>query len=134
MINCQLREYPINHNGGKRHKIFPRGSRACRHASPRCVDHHLVVRRLSGVHNHVLTRIPQEPTTSVIAQCHAQLVIPFGSSPGQGSNPHNSSTGVWRRQSPTPHNLHNLLNRLGTGKCQEQQENPRRPITQVPLR
>jgi hypothetical protein len=30
-------------------RFFSRGSRACRHASPRCVDQHLVVRQLRGV-------------------------------------------------------------------------------------
>jgi alkylhydroperoxidase family enzyme len=34
---------------GKSQAIFLRGSRACRHASPFCVDQHLVVRRLRGV-------------------------------------------------------------------------------------
>ena len=29
--------------------IPTRGSRACRHASPRCVDQHLVVQRLIGI-------------------------------------------------------------------------------------
>jgi len=30
-------------------RFFFRGSRACRHASPHCVDQHLVVQRLRGV-------------------------------------------------------------------------------------
>ena len=33
----------------KRQPIFSQGSRACQHASPRCVDQHLVVRQLRGV-------------------------------------------------------------------------------------
>jgi hypothetical protein len=48
--------------------FFSRGSRACRHASPRCVDLHLMVRRLIGSPHPSSPRAPQEPTTSEIAQ------------------------------------------------------------------
>jgi hypothetical protein len=36
--------------------IFHRGSLGCHQASPRCVDQHLMVRRLIGIHNRALPK------------------------------------------------------------------------------
>jgi hypothetical protein len=45
----------INHKGSmETPRFFSRGLRACRHASPRCVDQHFLVRRLIGTHNRAL--------------------------------------------------------------------------------
>ena len=41
-------EYPGEIQWTKDNQFLSRGSRACRHASPRCVDQRLVVRRLIG--------------------------------------------------------------------------------------
>jgi len=38
-------------------RFFSRGLRACRHASPRCVDQHLVVRRLRGIARTLSTQL-----------------------------------------------------------------------------
>jgi hypothetical protein len=64
----------INHNIKRNTKIFFRGSRACRHASPRCVDQHYVVRRLIGDPHPSFPRAPQEPTASEVTQWHAQYI------------------------------------------------------------
>jgi hypothetical protein len=57
-VNTSLRREDANHCE-EIHKvdtmIFHRGSLGYHQASPRCVDQHLVVRRLIGVHN----RAPQ---------------------------------------------------------------------------
>jgi hypothetical protein len=64
----------INYNIKRDTKIFSRGSRACRHGSPRCVDQHYVVRRLIGYPHPSSLRAPQEPTASEIIQWHAQYI------------------------------------------------------------
>ena len=51
-VNQSQDEYLFNHQEntkGQENQFFSRGSRACRHVSPRCVDQHLVVRQLRGV-------------------------------------------------------------------------------------
>jgi hypothetical protein len=76
------KEYPcetnhrktINHNIKRDTEIFSRGSRACRHASLRCVDQHYVVRRLIGNPHPSSSRAPQEPTASEVTQWHTQYI------------------------------------------------------------
>ena len=63
--------------------ILSRGSRACQHASPRCVDRSLVGSAANWHHTKPTRWAPQEPTLKVrVAQWHAQLellfVIPVG--------------------------------------------------------
>ena len=44
-----LNQSPGEYQRARDNQFFSRGSRACRHASPRCVDQHLVVWQLRGV-------------------------------------------------------------------------------------
>ena len=70
--------------------FFSRGSRACRHASPRCVDQHFVVQRLIGILHPSSPRAPQGPSTSEVAQWHTQFTrVAFGTPPG--NKPKNTS-------------------------------------------
>jgi len=49
-MNNQSMNTKNNKKANKGHKDLFRGSCACRHASPRCVDLYLVVRSLIGIH------------------------------------------------------------------------------------
>jgi hypothetical protein len=64
----------INHNIKKDTKIFSRGSRACQHASPCCVDQHYVARRLIRNPHPSSPRAPPEPTASEVTQWHTQYI------------------------------------------------------------
>jgi hypothetical protein len=64
----------INHNIKRYTKIFSRGSRACRHASPRCVNQYYMVRWLIGNPHPSSPRAPQEPTASEVTQWHTQYI------------------------------------------------------------
>jgi hypothetical protein len=91
----------INHNIKRDTKILSRGSRAYRHASPRCVDQHYVVRRLIWDPHLSSPRAPQEPTTSeILNDTRNILELPYGSSPGKVQSPsHVARAG--HEQSPT---------------------------------
>jgi hypothetical protein len=77
---------PIIHKMNTR--FFSQGSRACRHANPRCVDLHLVVQWLIGNPKPSSPRAPQEPTANEVAQWHEQFTrVAFGAPPGKAQHP-----------------------------------------------
>jgi hypothetical protein len=81
----------INHNGDTR--FFSRGSRACWHASPRCVDQHLVVQWLRGIVTnlvHTLDTARTYPQVRWLNDMSNPLELPFGSPPGKVQDPSQS--------------------------------------------
>jgi hypothetical protein len=113
----------INHNIKRDTKIFSRGSRACRHASPRCVDQHYVVWWLIGNPHPSSPRALQEPTASEVTQWHAQyiratlwLFVGEGAKPltSRRSRPRTISN-LWGTSSAAP-------SHLSGGNHQEKQE------------
>ena len=61
-------------------QFFSQGSRACRHASPRCVDQHLVVPRLRGVARTSSTQLDT-------ARIEQSTRVTFWLSTGEGTRP-----------------------------------------------
>jgi hypothetical protein len=84
-----------------RHDDLSRGSRACWHASPRCVPLNYVVRWLIG-HTRSLSKGAIR-TYQMARSCNDTsniLMLPCGTSPGKVQTPH-KITGGGQEQSPT---------------------------------
>jgi hypothetical protein len=110
----------INHNIKRDTKIFSRGSRACRHASPRCVDQHYVVWQLIGNPHPSSPRAPQEPTTSEVTQWHAQYIrATLWLFAGEGAKPLASHRSQPRTTSNSCRTSSAAPSRLGGGNHQE---------------
>jgi hypothetical protein len=93
--------------------IFHRGSLGCHQASPRCVDQHLVVRRLIDIHNRVSQRhIYRNCGSSMTRSTRVALRDPHGVStivtePPNYDGPHVPVIVIMTSDSCTyvPHNL-----------------------------
>jgi hypothetical protein len=72
-MNVKTNHQGINQYTIEDTRFFSGGSRACRHASPRCVDLQLMVRRLIDNPKPSSPRASQEPTASEVAQWHEQF-------------------------------------------------------------
>ena len=94
-MNQSRDEYIANHQENakdKRQSIFSRGSRACQHATSRCVDQHLVVRQLRGVSQTSSTRLATTrtyPQVRYLNDTSNLLELPFGAPSGKVQHPHN---------------------------------------------
>ena len=74
-------------------RFFSRGSRACQHTSPHCVDQHLVVRQLRGVSQTSSTQLDTARTYPQVRQLNDTsnlLELPFGTPPGKVQLPSQS--------------------------------------------
>jgi hypothetical protein len=114
---------PINHNIKRDTKIFSQDSRACRHASPRCVDQHYVVRRLIRNLHPNSPRASQEPTTSEVTQWHAQYIrATLWLFTEEGAKPLTSHQSRPRTTSNSCRTSSAASSSLGGGNHQEKQE------------
>jgi hypothetical protein len=110
----------INHNIKRDTKIFSRGSRACRHVSPRCVNQHYMVRRLIGNPHPSSLRALQEPTANEITQWHAQYIrATLWLFVGEGKRPLTSHRSRPRTTSNSCRTSSAAPSRLGGGNYQE---------------
>jgi hypothetical protein len=106
-----------------RHDNISRGSRACRHASPRCVPLHHVVRWLIGIIPSLSKGATRTYQMVRSFDTSNPLELEFGSPPGNHNNPsqqaHRSRprtiTNTCRTSTAAP-------SRLGDGNHQEKQE------------
>jgi hypothetical protein len=104
------------------HKDLSRGSRACRHASPRCVSLHHMVRWLIGL-TPSLSKTPQEPTKwqNIVNDTSNPLMLPL--TIHRGRHKPLTITGGGQEQSPIScQHLQAAPSRLGSGNHQEKQE------------
>jgi hypothetical protein len=131
--------WPITGRNSIIHKIntrfFSRASRACRHANPRCVDLHLVVRQLIGNPKPNSPRAPQEPTASEVTRWHEQFTrVAFGAPPGKAQHPSQKS---WEVAKNKHHSCHNSSTASKPSRWRQSPKITRIPqpkITQVSLR
>jgi hypothetical protein len=117
-ITGRINQYTIEDT-----RFFSWDSRANRHASPRYVDLHLVVRWLIGNPKTSSPRASQEPTTSEVAQWHEQFTrVTFGAPLRKAQHP-SQITGRWWRTITTLATTPPLPpSRLGGGNHQEKPE------------
>jgi hypothetical protein len=121
-----------NHRENSNHtrdtRFFSRGSRVCWHASPRCVDQHLVVRQLIGITHLANKWCRKNLPTSEVAQWHEQSNrVHFGSSLGEGQEPA-QATNRGRRHSPTSLNDPPII---GPSRCRQTPRVTRSPPAQI---
>jgi hypothetical protein len=96
-----------NHQDKSNHirdtRFFSRGSHACQHASPRCVDQHLVVHRAKRCCTnliHIIGHHKNLPTSEVTQRHKQSTKVIFLLSTGKGTRPL-TITRVGYEQSPT---------------------------------
>jgi hypothetical protein len=123
----------ISHNKKVMTQDLSWGSRACRHASPRCVPLHHVVRWLIG---HTLSLSKGSTRTYQMAKgCkwHEQSTnVAFGASPRSAQTPHKHRR--WPRTiTNSCQRLQAALSRLGGGNHQEKQESRSKSTTKCQL-
>ena len=113
-------------------RFFSRGSRAYQHASPRCVDQHLMVRRLRGVSQTSSTRLDTARTYPLNDTSNI-LELPFGTPPGKVQLPSQSPEMATNNHQLVPV-LHRYTKPSRCGNHQEQQaESIAKHEYQVPL-
>ena len=123
-----------NHQEKSNHKndtwFFSRGSRACLHTSPRCVNQHLVVRQLRGVARTSSNNWTPQRTYPQVRQLNDTsnlLELPCGSSSRKVQDP---------SQSPKPatNNHQHMLKLLCCFKPSRWQQSPRETRNPQPQR
>jgi hypothetical protein len=103
-----------NHSSGeyqlaRDNKFFSRGSRACQHASPHCIDQHLVVRRLRGVTRTSSIQLDIARTYPQVRQLNDTsnpLELPFNSLPEKVQDPSQSPEPAMNNHQHVPKLLH----------------------------